>query len=145
MSFFTQYLTLNNKYELIKQLDDSGTTSVVYLGRVIGTSHLVAIKIFRADYLAEEKTAWESLNQEISNLMNLRHKGIVGLYDYGNSGVICSPTGQVNYKQVFIVMEYVSGGSLWDLTQRMGAMGEEAGKFFLNQMLVILEYMHTEQ
>lgn len=48
--------------------------------------------------------------------MNCRHEGIVKIFDYGNSGVICSPTGQVTYKQVFIVMEYVQGGSLWDLT-----------------------------
>lgn len=87
--------------------------------------------------------AWESLTQEISNLMNLKHQGIVALYDYGNSGVICTPAGSVIYKQVFIVMEYVSGGSLWDLTQEMGGMGEAAGKFFLNQMLEVLEFMHN--
>lgn len=75
--------------------------------------------------------------------MNVKHQGIVALYDYGNSGVICTPAGHVTYKQVFIVMEYVSGGSLWDLTQEMGGMGETAGKFFLTQMLDILEYMHN--
>ena len=63
MSFnWNQYQTLNQKYELLKVLDESGTTSVVYLGRVIGTSHQVAVKIFREDYLREEKTAWESLS-----------------------------------------------------------------------------------
>ena len=77
--------------------------------------------------------------------MNLKHRGIVQLYDYGNSGVITTPLGHVIYKQVFIVMEYVSGGSLWDLTQEMGEMGEQAGKFFLNQFLDILTYMHKEK
>lgn len=89
--------------------------------------------------------AWDCLSQEISNLMNLKHPGVVALYDYGNSGVICSPNGQVTYKQVFIVMEYVSGGSLWDLTQNMGAMGEEAGRFFLDQLLETLDYMHNSK
>jgi len=94
MSFFTsQYQTLNQKYELLSLIDESGTTSTVYLARLIGTNHLVAVKLFREDYLLEEKTAWESLTQEISNLMNCRHEGIVKIYDYGNSGVICSPTG----------------------------------------------------
>lgn len=64
--------------------------------------------------------------------MNVKHQGVVSIYDYGNSGVVCSPNGQVTYQQVFIVMEYVLGGSLWDLTQKMGAMGEEVGRFFLN-------------
>ena len=126
-------------------IDESGATSTVYLARVIGSNYFVAVKIFREDYLREEKLAWDCLNQEISNLMNCQNQGIVKLFDYGNSGVICSPTGQVIYKQVFIVMEYVQGGSLWDLTQEMGAMGENAGRFFLNQMLEILHYMHNEK
>merc|ERR1712083_902785 len=116
MSYQNLYQILNQRYELIKILDESGTTSIVYMGRVIGTNHLVAIKIFREDYLREEKMAWDSLTQEISNLMNLQHRGIVQLFDYGNSGVITTPTGRILYKQVFIVMEYVEGGSLWDLT-----------------------------
>ena len=98
MSFQNQYQILNSRYELIKLLDESGTTSVVYMGRVIGTNHLVAIKIFREDYLREEKMAWDSLTQEIGNLMNLKHRGIVQLFDYGNSGVIVSPTGHILYK-----------------------------------------------
>ena len=78
MSFFyNQYQILNQKYELIKLLDESGTTSLVYLGRVIGTNHMVAIKIFREDYLREEKMAWDCLTQEIGNLMNFQHRGIV--------------------------------------------------------------------
>ena len=126
-------------------IDESGATSTVYLARVIGSNYFVAVKLFREDYLREEKLAWDCLNEEISNLMNCQHNGIVKLFDYGNSGVICCPTGQVIYKQVFIVMEYIQGGSLWDLTQEMGAMGEEAGRFFLNQMLEILDYMHNER
>lgn len=40
-------------------------------------------------------------------------------------------------------MEYVQGGSLWDLTQEMGGMGEAAGRFFLNQIIEITDYMHN--
>jgi serine/threonine protein kinase len=86
MSFL--YPTLNHKYELLQLIDDSGATSQVYLGRIIGTNHLCAVKIFRVDYLREERTAYDCLNQEIGNLMNLKHRGVVALYDYGNSGVV---------------------------------------------------------
>jgi len=117
MNFYhDQYPTLNQKYELLQLVDDSGETALVYLGRIIGSNHLCAVKIFRADYLKEERMAWDCLNQEISNLMNLKHQGVVALYDYGSSGVVCTPDGQVTYQQVFIVMEYVPAGSLWDLT-----------------------------
>ena len=39
-------------------------------------------------------------------------------------------------------MEYVQGGLLFDLCQTMGAMGEDAGRFFMGQMLGSLDYMH---
>jgi len=44
---------------------------------------------------------------------------------------------------VFIVMEYVSGGLLFDLCQTMGAMGEDAGRFFMTQLVSSLDYMHN--
>ena len=36
-------------------IDESGATSTVYLARVIGTNYFVAVKIFREDYIREEK------------------------------------------------------------------------------------------
>ena len=41
-------------------------------------------------------------------------------------------------------MEYVSGGILFDLCQSDGAMGEETGKFFFNQMIDVLEYIQSK-
>lgn len=40
-------------------------------------------------------------------------------------------------------MEYVEGGLLFDLCQTMGAMGEDAGRFFMHQMVDSLDYMHN--
>jgi serine/threonine protein kinase len=42
-------------------------------------------------------------------------------------------------------MEFVQGGLLFDLCQLMSAMGEEAGRFFANQMLDSIEYMHSNR
>jgi serine/threonine protein kinase len=39
-------------------------------------------------------------------------------------------------------LEYIPGGLLFDVCQTLGGMGEENGKFFLSQMLDVLEYMH---
>ena len=55
------YPTLNQKYEILKLISDEGDTASVQLGRLIGTNHLVAIKIFKESYLREEMTAWNSL------------------------------------------------------------------------------------
>jgi len=42
---------------------------------------------------------------------------------------------------VYILLEYVSGGLLFDLCQTMGGMGEEYGRFFLSQMIEVVGYM----
>ena len=46
---------------------------------------------------------------------------------------------------VFLIMEFVQGGLLFDVCQNMGAMGEDAGRFFAMQMLDAMEYMHSNR
>ena len=53
------------------------------------------------------------------------------------------PSGRVISNIVFVVMEYVQGGVFFDLVQSMGAMGEDAGRFLLHQMLDAVEHIHT--
>ena len=40
------------------------------------------------------------------------------------------------------MLEYIPGGLLFDVCQNLGNMGEDAGRFFLAQMLDVLGYMH---
>lgn len=67
------------------------------------------------------------------------------MLDFGDAGQVVKPSGRVISNLVFIVMEYVSGGLLFDLCQTMGAMGEDAGRFFLHQMLDSVEFMHSRR
>jgi len=55
----------------------------------------------------------------------------MGMYEYGDAGKVVKPSGRVIDNIVYIVMEFVQGGLLFDLCQSMGAMGEDAGRFFL--------------
>ena len=41
-------------------------------------------------------------------------------------------------------MEYVSGGTLYDLIESTGALSEDAARYFMTQMLEALEYMEKE-
>jgi len=65
------------------------------------------------------------------------------MYDFGDAGQVVKPSGRIISNLVFIVMEYVTGGLLFDLCQTMGAMGEDAGRFFMSQMIDAIEYMHN--
>jgi serine/threonine protein kinase len=78
-------------------------------------------------------------------LKNLQHQGIISMYEYGDAGQVVKPSGRVIENLVYIVMEFVQGGLLFDLCQSMGAMGEDAGRFFLHQMLDSVEFMHSRR
>jgi len=63
--------------------------------------------------------------------------------DFGDAGQVVKPSGRVISNLVFIIMDYVKGGLLFDLCQTMGAMGEDSGRLFMHQMIDALDYMHN--
>jgi serine/threonine protein kinase len=54
------------------------------------------------------------------------------MLECGDNGTVVKPSGRVISNIVYIVMEYVQGGLLFDVCQLMGAMGEDVGRFFAN-------------
>ena len=54
---------------------------------------------------------------------------------YGDSGEVVKPSGRLINNLVYIMMEYVPEGLLFDFCQTMGAMGEHGGRFFFGQLL----------
>ena len=121
----------NGKYEILKSLGE-GNTSKVYLGKLLGEDTHVAIKIFKEEFLRRDSDSILSLRNEITILENLQHSGIINMVEYGDAGQVVKPSGRIIDNLVFIIMEFVQGGLLFDLCQTMGAMGEDAGRFFLH-------------
>lgn len=134
----------NGKYEILKSLGE-GNTSKVYLGKMLGTEDYAAIKILKEEFLRRDNDSILSVHNEITILKNLQHAGIINMYEYGDAGQVVKPSGRVIENLVYIVMEFVQGGLLFDLCQTMGAMGEDAGRFFMHQMLDSVEFMHTRR
>jgi serine/threonine protein kinase len=140
-----QHPVFNGKFEILKSLGE-GHTSKVYLARNIeDPNQHVAVKILKDEFLRRDNDSILSVHNEITILKNLDHFGIIRMMDYGDAGQVVKPSGRVIENLVFIVMEYVQGGLLFDLCQTMGAMGEDAGRFFLKQMVDSMEYMHTRR
>lgn len=52
------------------------------------------------------------------------------MLDYGDAGQVVKPSGRIISSIVYIVMEFVQGGLLFDLCQLMASMGEDVGRFF---------------
>lgn len=99
----------------------------------------------KEDFLHKEKDAIKSVESEIQILRSLKHSGIINLFEYGDQGVVEKPSGRIINNMVYLVMEFVQGGLLFDICQNMGAMGEDAGRFFAHQMLDAMDYMHTSR
>ena len=134
----------NGKYEILKSLGE-GNTSKVYLGKLLGSEEYAAIKILKEEFLRRDQDSILSVHNEITILKNLQHQGIINMYEYGDAGQVVKPSGRVIDNLVYIVMEFVQGGLLFDLCQNMGAMGEDAGRFFLHQMLESVDFMHSRR
>lgn len=65
-------------------------------------------------------------------MKSLEHTGIVRMLDFGDAGEVLKPSGRTITNLVYIMMEFVQGGLLFDLCQLMAAMGEDSGRFFAN-------------
>jgi serine/threonine protein kinase len=119
-----------------------GNTSKVYLARSIkDPSHKVALKILREEFLNRDSDSIRSVEQEIQILNGLKHKNVVNIVGYGTDGHVLKPSGREIKNLVYILLEYVSGGLLFDVCQTLGSMGEDGGRYFLSQMIDVLSYM----
>jgi len=55
----------------------------------------------------------------------------VNIVGWGSDGSVLKPSGRQINNLVYILLEYIDGGLLFDVCQTLGGMGEDGGKFFL--------------
>ena len=65
------------------------------------------------------------------------------MHEAGKDGSVLLTNGKVQSNISYIVMDHVPI-EFFDFCVCMGAMGEEAGKFFLSQLLDSLSYIHNK-
>ena len=83
-----------------------------------------------------------SVEKEIQFLQGLKHPNVINIIGYGSDGQVKKPSGRELNNLVYIVLEYIAGGLLFDFCQAVGGAGEDGGRFFMAQMLDVLKYMH---
>ncbi|EAS06162.2 Serine/Threonine kinase domain protein (macronuclear) [Tetrahymena thermophila SB210] len=116
-------------YILGKKLGE-GTFGKVKLATHILTGEKVAIKILEKDRIIDVSDV-ERVSREIHILKLLRHSNIIQLYE-----IIETP------KQLFLIMEYASGGELFDyIVANQRVKEREAARFF-QQIISGIEYIH---
>merc|ERR1712159_828681 len=134
----------NGEWEILSSLGE-GNTSKVYLCRSLkDPKQKIALKLLREEFLQRDGDSIKSVEKEIQILQGLDHKNIVSILGYGSDGFVKKPSGREIKNLVYIMLEYIPGGLLFDLCQTCGGMGEDGGRFFLNQMLDVLDYMQSK-
>ena len=120
----------------------SGSFGTVYLGLNSETGELFAVKEVAAaaktanENGANEKgsEAAEQLEQEVELLSRLQHPNIVRYV-----GISREP------RALYIFLEYVPGGSIASLLSRFGAFEEGVIQVYTRQILIGLDYLHSQR
>jgi len=116
-------------YEIGKNLG-VGSFGKVKLGIHIPTGAKVAIKILNRAKIRSLDME-QKVRREIKILRLFDHPHIIRLYE-----VIDTPT------DIFVIMEYVSGGELFDYIVMKGRLAENEARRFFQQILTGIEYCH---
>ncbi|KAJ8572324.1 hypothetical protein K7X08_008835 [Anisodus acutangulus] len=116
----------SDRYELVKDIG-FGNFGVARLMRDRQTNELVAVK-----YIERGEKIDENVKREIINHRSLRHPNIVRFKE-----VILTPT------HLAIVMEYASGGELFERICNAGRFSEDEARFFFQQLIPGVSYCHA--
>ncbi|XP_072227350.1 5'-AMP-activated protein kinase catalytic subunit alpha-1 isoform X1 [Leuresthes tenuis] len=107
-----------------------GTFGKVKVGQHELTRHQVAVKILNRQKIRSLDVVGK-IRREIQNLKLFRHPHIIKLYQ-----VISTPT------DIFMVMEYVSGGELFDYICKNGKLDEKESRRLFQQIISAVDYCH---
>ncbi|CAL8149388.1 unnamed protein product [Orchesella dallaii] len=107
-----------------------GTFGKVKIGEHTLTKHKVAVKILNRQKIKSLDVVGK-IRREIQNLKLFRHPHIIKLYQ-----VISTPT------DIFMIMEYVSGGELFDYIVKHGKLKEHEARRFFQQIISGVDYCH---
>ncbi|KAL0488921.1 5'-AMP-activated protein kinase, catalytic alpha subunit [Acrasis kona] len=116
-------------YRLGKTLGE-GSFGKVKLAEHEITGHKVAVKILNRQKIKSSKMD-QKIRREIKILKLFRHPHIIRLYE-----VIETPT------EIFLVMEYVDGGELFEYIVQRGRLPEIEARKFFQQIISGIEYCH---
>ncbi|KAM3624645.1 uncharacterized protein V6R79_026024 [Siganus canaliculatus] len=119
-----------HKYYEVYETIGSGGFAKVKLGRHILTGEKVAIKIMNKKELGDDLPR---VKVEIEAMKNLSHQHVCRLYH-----VIETST------QIFMVMQYCTGGELFDYIIAKDRLSEEETRVFFRQIVSAMAYVHSQ-
>ncbi|XP_075910442.1 serine/threonine-protein kinase BRSK2-like [Petromyzon marinus] len=116
-------------YRLEKTLG-KGQTGLVKLGIHSVTGRKVAVKIVNREKLSE--SVLMKVEREIAILKLIEHPHVLKLYDVYE-----------NKKYLYLVLEHVSGGELFDYLVKKGRLTPKEARRFFRQIISALDFCHS--
>jgi serine/threonine protein kinase len=123
---------IKQKYS-IEEVLGTGTFGEVRLGINLETKEKVAIKIIEPKDTNDEV----SVRREIDILAKFHHPNIIGLIE-----IFEQSSAMRKKKKMFLVMELVTGGELFDRIVKKQHFRESEARTVIKKVLEVLEYMH---
>ncbi|WVZ54628.1 hypothetical protein U9M48_005395 [Paspalum notatum var. saurae] len=118
------------KYELGRTIGE-GTFAKVRFAKNTETGEPVAIKILDKEKVLKHKMV-EQIKREISTMKLIKHPNVVRIYE-----VMGSKT------KIYIVLEYATGGELFDTIVNHGRMREDEARRYFQQLINAVDYCHS--
>ncbi|GMH00379.1 hypothetical protein Nepgr_002218 [Nepenthes gracilis] len=118
------------KYELGRTLGEGSFAKVKY-AKNVETGDPVAIKVLNRDKVLRHKMV-EQIKREISTMKVIRHPNVIQIYE-----VMASKT------KIYIVLELVDGGELFDKIAKHGRLKEDEARNYFQQLINAVDYCHS--
>ena len=90
----------------------------------------VAIKIINKEKLSE--SVLQKVEREIAIMKLIEHQNVLSLYDVYE-----------NRKYLYLVLEHVSGGELFDYLVKKGRLTPKEARRFFRQIIAALDFCHS--
>lgn len=134
---------LHEKYQLMQVLG-VGSTSTVHRCLCKSNQKYFACKIIDVSLMDTHQydTTTALLSQfqtEVDALQSLRHPGIIELYD-----VYYIAASSDEAPKIYIVMELMEGGELFDYVVQKGTLSEEEAAKIVRKVTSAIAYMHSK-
>eukprot|EP00250_Pteridium_aquilinum_P008717 c18157_g1_i1 orf=830-2071(+) len=118
------------KYELGRTIGEGSFAKVKY-SKNVETGEKVAIKILDKEKILKHQMV-EQIKREISTMRIIKHPNVVQLFE-----VLASKT------KVYLVLEFVNGGELFDKIVHRGKLKEDEARSYFQQLINAVDFCHS--
>ncbi|KAK2649983.1 hypothetical protein Ddye_017472 [Dipteronia dyeriana] len=118
------------KYEMGRTLGE-GSFAKVKFAKNTETGDAVAIKILDREQVLRHKMV-EQIKREIATMKLIKHPNVITIFE-----VMASKT------KIYIVLEFVDGGELFDKIAKNGRLKEDEARRYFQQLINTVDYCHS--